>query len=133
MKKWLAQFKTEDWVVVAVSTILLALAAIIPNHLPRIPKDLLSFENWQNTLYLFIIVLGALYIGWLLLGKPLKGLFSSHPTSILLRIRIGVFLCYLWSSHPQFISCTNLDEACHTKRILYQNRRSVPRCHNSLQ
>lgn len=77
MKKWLAQFKTEDWVVVAVSAVLLALAALIPNYLPRIPKDLLSFENWQNTLYLFIIVLGALYIGWLMLGKPLKGLFIS--------------------------------------------------------
>ncbi len=77
MKKWFAQFKTEDWIVVAVSAILLALAAIIPNHLPRIPKDLLSFENWQNTLYLFIIVLGALYIGWLMLGKPLEGLFKS--------------------------------------------------------
>ena len=77
MKKWLAQFKTEDWVVVAVSAVLLALAALIPNYLPRIPKDLLSFENWQNTLYLFIIVLGALYIGWLMLGKPLKGLFTS--------------------------------------------------------
>ena len=77
MKKWLAQFKTEDWVVVTVSAVLLALAALIPNYLPRIPKDLLSFENWQNTLYLFIIVLGALYIGWLMLGKPLKGLFIS--------------------------------------------------------
>ncbi len=77
MKKWLSQFKTEDWVVVAVSAVLLALAALIPNYLPRIPKDLLSFENWQNTLYLFIIVLGALYIGWLMLGKPLKGLFVS--------------------------------------------------------
>lgn len=77
MKKWLAQFKTEDWVVVAVSAVLLALATLIPNYLPRIPKDLLSFENWQNTLYLFIIVLGALYIGWLMLGKPLKGLFIS--------------------------------------------------------
>ena len=55
----------------------MALAALIPNYLPRIPKDLLSFENWQNTLYLFIIVLGALYIGWLMLGKPLKGLFIS--------------------------------------------------------
>ena len=77
MKKWLAQFKTEDWVVVAVSAVLLALAALIPNYLPRIPKDLLSFENWQNTLYLFIIVLGALYIGWLMLAKPLKGLFIS--------------------------------------------------------
>lgn len=77
MKKWLAQFKTEDWVVVAVSAVLLALAALIPNYLPRIPKDLLSFENWQNTLYLFIIVLGALYIGWFMLDKPLKGLFIS--------------------------------------------------------
>ena len=30
MKKWVSQFKTEDWVVVAVSVLLLALAILIP-------------------------------------------------------------------------------------------------------
>ena len=31
MKKWFEQFKTEDWVVVAVSILLLAFAIITPN------------------------------------------------------------------------------------------------------
>ena len=77
MKKWFEQFKTEDWVVVAVSILLLAFAIITPNYLPRIPKHLADMESWGNAIFLFVIVLVILYIGWLLLGRPLKGLFLS--------------------------------------------------------
>lgn len=77
MKKWVSQFKTEDWVVVAVSTVLLALAILIPNQLPKIPKNLTHPDSWQNIALLFVIVLLTLYMGWLLLGKPLKGLVLS--------------------------------------------------------
>ena len=77
MKKWFEQFKTEDWVVVAVSILLLAFAIITPNYLPRIPKHLADTESWGNAIFLFVIVLVILYIGWLLLGRPLKGLFLS--------------------------------------------------------
>lgn len=77
MKKWFSQFKTEDWVVVAVSIVLLALAILIPNHLPRIPKNLTSSDSWQSIFLLFVLVLGTLYLGWLMLGKPLKGLVLS--------------------------------------------------------
>ena len=48
MKKWFEQFKTEDWVVVAVSILLLAFAIITPNYLPRIPKHLADTESWGN-------------------------------------------------------------------------------------
>lgn len=77
MKKWIEQFKTEDWIVVVVSAILLALAIIIPNHLPRIPKHLTTLKDWENALLLFIIVLVILYIGWLMLSRSLKGLLLS--------------------------------------------------------
>ncbi len=77
MKKWFEQFKTEDWVVVAVSILLLAFAIITPNYLPRIPKHLADTESWGNAIFLFVIVLVILYIGWLLLGRLLKGLFLS--------------------------------------------------------
>ena len=77
MKKCFEQFKTEDWVVVAVSILLLAFAIITPNYLPRIPKHLADTESWGNAIFLFVIVLVILYIGWLLLGRPLKGLFLS--------------------------------------------------------
>ena len=45
--------------------------------LPRIPKHLADTESWGNAIFLFVIVLVILYIGWLLLGRPLKGLFLS--------------------------------------------------------
>ena len=37
MKKWMEQFRVEDWVVVWVSIPLLALAAIVPAGLPKVP------------------------------------------------------------------------------------------------
>lgn len=77
MKKWFEQFKTEDWVVVAVSILLLFMAVVIPGYLPRIPKSLTGVEDWRNTLLLFFIVLGILYIGWLMLGRSLKGIVIS--------------------------------------------------------
>ncbi len=52
MKKWFEQFKTEDWVVVAVSILLLAFAIITPNYLPRIPKHLADTESWGNAIFL---------------------------------------------------------------------------------
>lgn len=77
MKKWFEQFKTEDWVVVAVSTLLLTLAIFIPTNLPGIPKHLTSGQDWYNALMLFIIVLIILCLGWLMLGRSLKGLLLS--------------------------------------------------------
>ena len=38
MKKWFEQFKTEDWVVVAVSILLLAFAIITPIIFPVYPN-----------------------------------------------------------------------------------------------
>ena len=42
MKKWMEQFRVEDWVVVWVSIPLLALAAIVPAGLPKVPATLLG-------------------------------------------------------------------------------------------
>lgn len=77
MKKWFEQFKTEDWVVVAVSTLLLALALVIPTYLPSIPKHLTSGNDWYNASLLFIIVLLILCLGWIMLGRSRKGLVLS--------------------------------------------------------
>ena len=128
MKKWFEQFKTEDWVVVAVSILLLAFAIITPNYLPRIPKHLADTESWGNAIFLFVIVLVILYIGWLLLGRPLKGLFLSliavFSVSLLAQItaalpqvsiRICLFLCYLRFDYSQCFSRTCLDETCYSK------------------
>ncbi len=77
MKKWLEQFKTEDWVVVAVSIVLLAMAVFIPGYLPAVPKHLTMLADWQNALILYVIVLAVLALGWLMLERPLKGIVPS--------------------------------------------------------
>lgn len=76
MKNWLTQFKHEDWVVVAVSILLLAMSVIIPSHLPQIPKQLTTWTDFSNAIQLFVIVLIIFYLGWIMLGRPLKGLID---------------------------------------------------------
>ena len=77
MKKWCEQFKTEDWVVVVLSAILLILAIFIPNQLPSIPKHLTTSTDWYNTGILFMLIMVILYLGSIMLGKQLKGLLLS--------------------------------------------------------
>ena len=127
MKKWFEQFKTEDWVVVAVSILLLAFAIITPNYLPRIPKHLADTESWGNAIFLFVIVLVILYIGWQTLKRfipfPDRCIFclfigtdyGSSASSKLLWIRICLFLCYLRFDYSQCFSRTCLDETCYSK------------------
>ncbi len=77
MKKFLEQFKTEDWVVTLVGALLLVAAIFIPDLLPRIPKSLTTAENWLNAAYLYVIVAIALYLGMFLLKRPIKKLLPS--------------------------------------------------------
>ena len=77
MKKWMEQFRVEDWVVVWVSIPLLALAAIVPAGLPKVPATLLGGAAWSNIAYLFAVVLAVLYVGCLLLRRPLRGPLPS--------------------------------------------------------
>ena len=77
MKKWMEQFRVEDWVVVWVSIPLLLLASLIPADLPSVPATLVGEVAWYNIGLLFAIVLVVLYVGCLLLRRPLKGLLLS--------------------------------------------------------
>ncbi|MBR6831104.1 MAG: putative sulfate exporter family transporter [Tidjanibacter sp.] len=77
MKKFLEQFKTEDWVVTLVGALLLVAAIFIPDLLPRIPKTLTTADNWLNAAYLYVIVAIALYLGMFLLKRPIKKLLPS--------------------------------------------------------
>ena len=77
MKKWMEQFRVEDWVVVWVSIPLLALAAVAPSALPKVPATLLGGAAWSNIACLFAIVLVVLYAGCLMLRRPLRGLLPS--------------------------------------------------------
>lgn len=77
MKKWMEQFRVEDWVVVWVSIPLLVLAAVAPSALPKVPATLLGGAAWSNIACLFAIVLVVLYAGCLMLRRPLRGLLVS--------------------------------------------------------
>ena len=82
MKKWMEQFRVEDWVVVWVSIPLLALAAIVPAGLPKVPATLLGGAAWSNIAYLFAVVLAVLYVGCLLLRRPLRGLLPERSPAL---------------------------------------------------
>ena len=57
MKSWLKQFTTEDWIIVFVGAVVLALACIFPAAMPSMPKKLLSSADWINAVYMFGFVL----------------------------------------------------------------------------
>lgn len=77
MKNFFEKLRVEDWVVVWVSIPLLLLAVLIPADLPSVPATLVGEVAWYNIGLLFAIVLVVLYVGCLLLRRPLKGLLPS--------------------------------------------------------
>lgn len=77
MKKWIEQFRVEDWVTVWVSIPLLILAALVPRELPNVPATLVGEVAWYNIAALFAIVLVVLYAGCALMRRPMKGLLPS--------------------------------------------------------
>ncbi|MDE7073721.1 MAG: putative sulfate exporter family transporter, partial [Odoribacter sp.] len=77
MKKWVEQFKTEDWTVVAVSVLLLGMAVFMPGYLPSIPKHLTAVADWGQAAGLYVIVLVTLCVGWVLLGRSCRGVVVS--------------------------------------------------------
>ena len=56
MKKWFEQFKTEDWVVVAVSILLLAFAIITPNYLFPVFPNIWPIWNPGEMQYLLSLL-----------------------------------------------------------------------------
>ena len=49
----------------------------MPAGLPKVPATLLGGAAWSNIAYLFAVVLAVLYVGCLLLRRPLRGLLPS--------------------------------------------------------
>ncbi len=77
MKQWLKQFTSEDWVIVFVGAIVLALACVFPQAMPALPKSLASVTDWLNAVYMFVFVLLMTYVTLAALGRPMKGTFAS--------------------------------------------------------
>ena len=76
MKKYL----TEDWIVTFLSIPLLILAGLatyLPNNGPKVPSHLDNLEAWANIGVFFVIALVVLYLGNLILKRPMKGLIPS--------------------------------------------------------
>ena len=48
MKQWIKQFTTEDWIIVFVGAVVLALACIFPQAMPTMPKSLTTSTDWVN-------------------------------------------------------------------------------------
>ena len=63
---WLQKLKTEDWVVVAVSAVLLIMAYTIPTLIPGIPKGLTALKDYQAAGILFCIVAASFVFGCVL-------------------------------------------------------------------
>lgn len=73
------KFLTEDWVVTFLSIPLLIIA-IFASEIgggPKIPEILTTGEAWMNIGIFFVIALVLLYVGNLLLKRPMKGLLLS--------------------------------------------------------
>lgn len=77
MRKWLEQFRVEDWTAVWVSIPLLLLAVLVPKQTPNIPATLVGEVAWYNIALLFAIVLVVLYVGCFVLRRPMRGLLPS--------------------------------------------------------
>lgn len=77
MKQWLKQFTSEDWIIVFVGAIVLALACVFPQAMPSLPKSLASATDWLNAVYMFVFVLLMTYVTLAALGRPMKGTFAS--------------------------------------------------------
>ncbi len=87
MKKWLKQFGTEDWVIVFAGAVILALAAIFPDVMPRMPKTLSTANDWLSAGYMYLFVLLLTLVTSAVLGRPLKWIAPS------LLVIFGLTLC----------------------------------------
>jgi uncharacterized integral membrane protein (TIGR00698 family) len=77
MKTWLKQFASEDWIIVFAGAVILALVAIFPGAMPKLPSKLTALTDWVDAGYMFLFVLILTYVCSAIMGKPLKGIFIS--------------------------------------------------------
>lgn len=77
MKKFLATFKNEDWVIVYAGAVVLLLATLFPSAMPTMPKELGSAESWLKALTMFASILGLTYLCQAVLHRRMVGIFLS--------------------------------------------------------
>ena len=58
IKRLIATLKNEDWVIVYAGAIVLLLATLFPEIMPKMPKTLAAEDAWQQALIMFASILG---------------------------------------------------------------------------
>ena len=86
----------DEWIVVVLGFIVLALCVLFPDVMNsfKIPGILASqsssalgsAEGWLGAVYIFLFVLALLYLSSALTGKPFKGIFLSFLVICLLTV-----------------------------------------------
>ncbi len=84
MKKWLKQFTSEDWIIVFAGAIILALAAIFPSAMPKMPKSLMTGADWLSAGYMFLFIYLLTVITSLCLGKRSKDIVFILPSLLVI-------------------------------------------------
>ena len=108
MKKLLATFKNEDWVIVYAGALILALAVMFPDFMPSMPKELLTGASWLKAAGMFAAILGVTYICNIVLRRKLRGIFLSLAVIFLLSLFATVISkiepIKTWGLEPVFFS-----------------------------
>ena len=108
MKKRLATFKNEDWVIVYAGALILALAVMFPDFMPSMPKELLTGASWLKAAGMFAAILGITYICNIVLRRKLRGIFLSLAVIFLLSLFATVISkiepIKTWGLEPVFFS-----------------------------
>ncbi|MDD4141289.1 MAG: putative sulfate exporter family transporter [Bacteroidales bacterium] len=79
---------SEEWLIVIIGFIILALAVIFPTHVPKMlnVKTLNTINGWVDALYIFAFLLVIIYGSAFVLRKPVKGILLSFLVIFLLTL-----------------------------------------------
>ncbi|MFI3280340.1 MAG: putative sulfate exporter family transporter [Rikenellaceae bacterium] len=77
MKKFLSQFKSEDWVIVLAGAIIITLACLFPEFMPKMPKVLSAKADWINASSMYVLITLITLGSNLLLKRSTKGVVLS--------------------------------------------------------
>lgn len=97
MKNFIKQFRTEDWVVVAASTVILALTLLFPALMPKMPGSLSSAADWTEAAKMLVFVAVITVMCQYMLGRespwktvlPLAAIFAvSLLAQVVAKVRI---------------------------------------------
>lgn len=108
MKSWIKQFTSEDWIIVFVGAIVLALACFFPAAMPVLPKTLTSGADWLDAGYMFVFVLLLTYVTMAALRYPLKGTFISllfiFAVTLLAQLTANIPIIKKWGFESVFFA-----------------------------